>query len=224
MLLNFEVAGLEGVHVSLYILCFVLSYLWYIFFINDTIWIDDETATLDFSSEVVSNQCLNLLQNANQNFHAKRTLVDDFCLMGLESTFWLEWEDRMAFDRKSQVGNNGCIPNATEECKAAALEFFSTLPETIHDENLKECWNQTNFRRGSRDYHRENDFLLLFLKMIVFDTQSKDQMDSTVDIFTKTCQPLWFLNYKLLENNHYFNWIKLNLHRLSLKVQILLIQ
>merc|ERR1712179_538115 len=129
----------------------------------------DETATLDFISEVVSNQCLNLLQNANQNFHAKRTLVDDFCLMGLESAFWLEWEDRIAFDRKSQVRNNGCIPNATEKCKAAALEFFSTLPETIHDENLKECWNQTNFRRGSRDYHRENDFLLLFLKMIVFD-------------------------------------------------------
>ena len=167
------------------------------------IWIDDETATLDFSSEDARNQCLNLLQNENQNFRAKRTLVDDFCLMGEETTMNIDFEARMEFQRKAQVGRNGCIPNATGECKAAALEYVHHLAEMTNDENLKECYNKTMIGKGSkftklsRSRNREMDFLLLH--------GFKDHMNSIIDIFTKTCQPFWLPNIKMLENYQNFN-------------------
>ena len=44
----------------------------------------------------------------------------------------------MEFQRKAQAGRNGCIPNATGECKAAALEYVHHLAEMTNDENLKE--------------------------------------------------------------------------------------
>lgn len=147
--------------------------------------IDGEGAHLDFSSEVASNQCLNLLQKANENYHAKRALVDEFCFLGREnmipvipmtSSFWEA--------SKSQYGENGCLPNATTECKLALPDYFHSLWDKVIDDDLNKCSNTSMI--GTSPRYRENDFL--FWRVIAGTSKSKDYLETSIDIVTKSCQ------------------------------------
>ena len=87
-----------------------------------------------FSSNPVSNQCLNLMQKTNENYHSKRISLSALCgfnyLNTLES---MDLRDHLGgpdgwrlIENKTQVGITGCKARAKRQCKAVALDYATT--------------------------------------------------------------------------------------------------
>ena len=141
---------------------------------------EGESANLEFSSKPVNNDCLNKMRKAQENFHSKRTKAGKLCgyfswdkFLGTSGRISFEsWDDKKMLQSKSQLNENGCKPNATEECKVAFLDYMSTLSDLFDNDDLKSCYNPIMIPEGPGD-NRFNDFLF-FTKAYEYDYTNYD--------------------------------------------------
>ena len=158
--------------------------------------LDDEKATLTFSSNPVSNQCLNLMQKTNEYYHSKRTTFSALCgfnyLTNLESMPLKEYlsgpDAWQSIQNQSQVGITGCRPKATGQCKKVALNYAKTLDDIFNDKDLPTCFNTSMIF----DQHgqRENDFFIL-TKQYSIETPPVGgnlNFSQIIDDFKSSCQ------------------------------------
>ena len=152
---------------------------------------EGESANLEFSSKSVGNDCLNKMQNAQENFHSKRTKAGKLCgyyrwgkfLGTSERISFDSWDDEKIFRSKSQINGNGCKQNSTEECKVAFRDYISTLSDLADNDDLRSCYNPIRIGVGPGD-NRFNDFLI-FTRAYEYDYKNYDLIDYDVTITMK---------------------------------------
>ena len=157
-------------------------------FFGHLLLLEGESATLEFSSKPVNNECLNKMQKAQENFHSKRTQAGKLCGYFswdkfLATAGFVSLKARKLLKPKSQLNKDGCKPNATEECKEAFLNYISTLSDLVDNDDLKSCYNPIMVAEGPGD-NRFNDFLF-FTKAAEYDYKNYDFIDYDVVLSMK---------------------------------------
>ena len=150
--------------------------------------IEGESATLEFSREAVSNQCLKEMQKAQENFHSIRSKAGKVCgyfnwgkFIGTE--VHIDYEATRLLRKMSEVNKDGCKPNATVECKAAFLDYMATVSDLVDNDDLKSCYNPILIGMGPGD-NRFDDFLI-FTKAYEYDYKNYDLIDYDVTVTMK---------------------------------------
>ena len=154
----------------------------------------EETANLEFSSKPVNGRCLNLMQEAQENFHFKRDLVAKNCAEYMEPLH-AKYDEIESLKARSQLEWGRCKPNVTDECINAYHDFLSFSSDLVDDKKLKNCYgpivflpthlNENGYGYG---YGRVNDFLPLTKDEDDFGTSLKEKVEIIFDILKESCK------------------------------------
>ena len=117
------------------------------------------------------------MQKAQENFHSIRSKAGKMCgyfnwekFIGTE--VYIDYGATRLLRQKSQVNQNGCKPNSTDECKTAFLDYMATLSDLVDNDDLKHCYDPTLISEGPGD-NRFDDFLI-FTKDYATDYHNYD--------------------------------------------------
>ena len=144
-----------------------------------------ETANVDFSARTLSNQCLNLIQEAQEKYSSIRNAVARDCESPMELVNMdVDRRDLERMNERRQFDQGGCKPNVTEECKTSFLGFFSYALNLPDDEDLKKCYTPSMISDPSDGWYndRYNDFLHLMHPNV------RDQLSLLFDNAKKSCK------------------------------------
>ena len=144
---------------------------------NFCLYLEDERANLEFSTKPVGNDCLNLMQETQEKFHAKLHSVNKYCWNFLDEYGLLNQHAKsQIYDGPTSQGK--CKQNATAECKTAYYHFLIFWSELTKDEELRSCYTPSMVK------NRWNDFFPL----ADASTDNLEAVEMFFDRANKTCK------------------------------------
>ena len=136
------------------------------------------------------------MQTAQEKYFSVRASVSRFCGYAnaglgakLEQTN-MKYDRREILESEAQIDWNGCKSNATEECKAKALDYVAVLSNVIYDDKLKSC---NTFIEGKifqgPNSKRLDDFLPYTMQWYLPESITmKEALSHPIDTWIASCK------------------------------------
>ena len=140
----------------------------------------------------MNGPCLNLMQEAQENFHFKRDLVAKNCAEYMEPLY-AKYDEIKSLKARSQLEWGRCKPNVTDECINAYHDFLIFSSDLIDDKNLKNCYgpiwiHPTHLNENGYGYGRVNDFLPLTKDKNAVGNSMKESFEIIFEILKESCK------------------------------------
>ena len=143
---------------------------------------------MPYKTAKTDNNCLKLMQKTQEDYLMKRTIASKLCSCQIEYQGWSPEKYKIAFDCQldDDIEGVSCKTNATNECKAAAIDFYTTAIGIASDPKLENCID-FKFLRESKVHRYGNLGIISIVANESYDAK-RGRLDSFINKILTTCK------------------------------------